>query len=400
MIFSKLFGADIVVGVDIGSRFIKAAHAVNTSHNHWKVSHAASIATPIDAVKDGVVVDKGEVVKAIGELLGALGLSNATGAVCSVSGPGVVVRHLQLPKMSEDVLRGSIQYEAAKHLPTQVEDYVVEFEILGPSADNEDQMNVMLVAAPVLMINSRTEVLEKAKLEPISMELDAFAIQRALLDVPQTVPNGANTIGILTVGASLSELTIVVNGYFALLRSIPLGGEAITNAIMEQYKCSWRDAEQMKYGLNMASLLDQSASAEDVKLAKCGQPTLDEILREVRRSINFFRSQVNEGGYPLPKDAFENIDPSQPGGLGAVEKLVVTGGSSAMLGIERYMPARLGMSVETWNPFKNPVFDVSGVSESIRSAYFGGFTQCLGLAIKETFSTEDHIEKTNHDRAA
>jgi type IV pilus assembly protein PilM len=400
MIFSKLFGAETVVGIDIGSRSIKVVHASLTTHNHWNVAKAASMPTPAGALKDGIVVDRGAVADAIVELLDRAGLSRVSGAVCAVSGQGIIVRHIQLPMMSEEMLRKSIRYEAAKYISASVDDSCIEFEILGPSVSSPNQMSVMLVAAPMEMVNSRTDAIEKAGIEPVAMELDAFAIQRSLIDVSQSMPDEGASIALLSIGASTSELTIVTGGCQALSRSIGTAGDQFTNAIVSQNKCTWDEAETSKRGIDLNALFDKDAPEEQILMARAVQPALDEILREVRRSVNFFRSQVNEGGLVLPASAFERIDPSQQGGLGAVSRLVVTGGSSAMKGLDRYMPARLGMPVEVWNAFKNSVFDTSDIAPSILEIQHGQYAQCLGLAIKETICESAPDETKRSKKAA
>ena len=383
---STLFGSETIIGVDIGSRQIKVVLAEVTSAGQWRVTRVASCVTPPDVVKDGIIVDRFLVAQALRALLNVSGLNHSTGAIAAVAGPGVIVRHIQLPKMSEAVLRKSIKYEAAKYIATSIEDSCVEFEITGMSAGTDDKMDVMLVAAPKEMVVSRTETLEMAGLEPVSMDFEAFAIQRALVDASPTRPGEGTTLALLSIGATTTEMNVVANGYFALSRNITIAGDQFTNALKSELKCSWEEAEAAKKTVDMSSLLNPEADLEATKLARCIQPVLDEIMREVRRSTNYFRSQVNEGSLSLPSAVLADSDPTQGGtGVANVSKLIITGGSALLHGLERYMTARLGMTVEVWNAFDNPIFETITLPPDAVDREHPIYSLGLGLAIKETF---------------
>lgn len=385
MILSQLFGSETVIGVDIGSRLTKIVLAEPVGSGRWNITKAASCSTPPDAVKDGIIVERYAVAQALKNLLSVTGLSHVTGAVAAISGPGVLVRHVQLPRMSEATLRKSVRYEAAKYITTNVDDSTVEFEIIGATVGSDDKMDVMLVAAPQEMINSRTETLEMADLEPISMDFEAFAVQRALIDVSPTRPGEGATLALLSIGASSSELNIVANGYHALSRSIGIAGDHFTNALKTENKCTWDEAEQIKHLVDMSALLNPEADPDATRTARSVQPVLDEIMREVRRSTNYFRSQVNEGSIGLPSQVLAESEPGRGAGLANVSRLIITGGSSLLMGLERYMSARLGMPVEIWNAFDNPRFDTITLPPDIVEKEHQIYAHCLGLALKETF---------------
>ena len=386
MVLSQLFGSETIVGIDMGSQLIKIVYAEASGPGRWRVTRAASSMTPDEAVKDGIIVERRAVADAIRSLLNICGLSHATGAVAAVAGPGVMVRHVQLPKMSEATLRKSVRYEAAKYISASVDDSCIEFEILGLAAGTDDKMDVMLVAVPQEMVNSRLETLELANLEPISMELEAFAVQRSLIDASPTKPGEGASLAILSMGASFSELNIVANGYHALSRNITIAGNQFTNAIKSENKCTWEEAEQIKSTVDMSSLLNPEADPDATKVARSVQPVLDEVMREVRRSMNFFRSQVNEGSLGLPSQVIAESSPDRGAGLANISRLIVTGGSAALMGLERYMSARLGMPVEIWNAFDNPHLDTIMLAPDVAEREHSLYSLCLGLALKESFA--------------
>ena len=111
---SNILGKETIVGIDIGSRWMKVALAEVAGEDCWKITNIAVAPTPEGCVKDGNVIDKQAVAAALRELLYKANLGHATGAVAAISGAGVIVRHAKMPRITEASLRKSIRYELLK----------------------------------------------------------------------------------------------------------------------------------------------------------------------------------------------------------------------------------------------------------------------------------------------
>jgi type IV pilus assembly protein PilM len=142
--------------LDIGSATIKAVQ-VEPHRFGYRVVRAAQHPTPLRSVRDGVVTEKEAVTEAIQELLAA-GKINATGAVLAISGPAVSVRQVRLPHMPDASLRKTIRYEASKFVTTNIEEAALAYEVIGPSEVEAGMDEVMLVAAPNEVVDSRVKV--------------------------------------------------------------------------------------------------------------------------------------------------------------------------------------------------------------------------------------------------
>ncbi len=375
---AQIFGKETVAGVDIGSRWIKVVLAEANGPGRWCISKAGLAPTPPDAVRDGVVVDAAAVGQAIRELMKASNIE-ATGATAAISGASVIVRHVKMPKMGEAILRKSVRFEAAKYISSSVEDSLIEFEITGPVPGEDDKMGVMLVAAPQDMVETRLAALAAAGLEPVGIDIEAFAQQRALLDLSATRPGEGTTLALLDVGAASTDVNIVTDGRFALTRNIDYAGDHFTKSLQALYpQADQAQLEQVKMRVDMGALLTPDADLEAQSLARAVQATMDELLREVRRSINYYQSQLMDSANSnLPAGVT-----AETGG-GAVSKIVVTGGSARMGGIEAYMSARLGLPVEAWNVCDNPAFDLTALTPSFIAENAALLTTGIGLALKE-----------------
>ena len=374
----KLFGKETLVGVDIGSRLLKVVQAEpGRAPGTYRVTRAGVGAIPEGAVRDGVVIDRAAVVAALHSLLTLSGI-DATGAVCAISGTSVIVRHVKLPRMDEAILRKSIRFEAGKYLSSPVDDSLLEFEITGPVPGEDDKMGVMLVAAPTDMVESRLLALTEAGLEPVAVDVEAFSLQRALLDLTATQPARGVTLAVLDMGAVTTDVNIVADGQFALTRTIAIAGDNFTQALKAASpRTEWAELEALKAQVNMAVLLSPDSDPEQIALARAVQPVMDELLREVRRSMNYYQSQLGDANSNLPAGL------SAEAGGGAVSRIVLTGGSARIGGLETYMSARLGVPAECWNVWDNPAYDTTAFAPSFLEEHQSLLSVGLGLALKE-----------------
>jgi type IV pilus assembly protein PilM len=375
----QIFGKETIVGLDIGSRTMKVVMAEPGSGPYrWKLTRAATAPTPQDSVRDGVIVDTAAMAQAIRDLLRSADIS-ATGVASAISGASVIVRHVKLPKMNENLLRKSIRYEAKQYISSNTEDSMIEFEITGAVPGEDDKMGVMLVAVPNDMVETRLTSIIGAGLEPIAIDVEAFALQRALLDISSTGPGEGITMALLDIGAVTTDVNIITDGKFALTRNIAIAGDAFTGALKPvTRKTEWEDLEAAKFQVNMGALLDPDAAPEALALAQAMQPTVDELLREVRRSINYYQSQLTD-----PANSNLPAGVTAETGGSTVSKIVISGGSARMQGLARYMSARLGIEVEVWNVFDNPNIDASELPDSYKDGNHTVLGSAIGLALKE-----------------
>jgi len=336
-----LFSKKSVVGLDIGHHAIKAVQLERQGQD-WKVLKTAVIATPPDSIRDGVVVDAQAVTVAVKAMMREAHM-NATTANIAISGPSVFVRTVKMPKMAEATLRKSIRFEASRYVPGSPEDCYIEFEILGATEDN--QMEVLIVAAPKDIVNSLMEAVEGAGLEVEIVEIEAFSMFRSLIEADKERDYSETTVALVDIGALMTNLSVVSGGRFSMTRSIPHGGNTLTDALKSYFKLEQADAEAGKAQLDIRELLDDKKPKENPPL-RVLQPHLDELVREIRRSLNYFQSQQTEGQQAKQIDA-----------------VIVTGGGTKLTGLSQYIGQKLSLEVCEAGVFSNPRFVHAGPPE-------------------------------------
>ncbi|MDW8103747.1 MAG: type IV pilus assembly protein PilM [Armatimonadota bacterium] len=386
-----------IIGLDLGSYTMKAVQ-VEPTRTGWRLVQLAQSPTPADSIRDGVIVQPQEVADAIKRLLRENAF-RASAAVTAIAGAPVIVRQVTLPKMNEAMLRKTIRYEASKYVSTSIEDSYVGFEILGDvdhapaegeqNENRERQMQVLLVVAPREMVDAQIRTLELAGLEALAIEVEAFALYRALFEMNHTALarwNGSPA-AMADLGASYTNLYIASSNGFFLTRNIPIAGNTFTQTVQSVLQCSWSEAERFKRTVDFRQLLkrrstrsrastaddeavptESAGSAQEEAVLKALQGQVDELLREVRRSLHYYQSQFPEGS---PH--------------GQVSRLVLTGGSSQISGLAEYAAARLGLEVELGDPFNNPDFDTAHISAEALQMFAPVLGIAVGLAVREAF---------------
>ncbi len=353
----SLFSKEHLIGIDIGHCTIKLAQVEKRNH-HLHIVALHSLPTPPDAVAEGMVKKPDSVANVIRKGLRESHIS-ASGAVIGVAGSPVVVRSAQIPKMAEAQLRKSIRYEASRYVPSSVEDSFVECEILGPAGEN--QMEVLIVACPKDMVESRVNAVESAGLEVEIVDVEAFALHRTLLQADQNSPWREKAVAVIDVGGEGSHVSIIDENSFALTRFIPIGGKLLTNALANYFKISEADAEQGKRELDLSALLASEGPMENAPL-RVLQPLVDELVREIRRSLNYFHSQTTDKGQERK-----------------VSEIILAGGASQMKGFAQYLTHKLAIPASRPNFLENPRF-VKGNSVSVQDP--ASFATAVGLAMR------------------
>jgi len=161
-----------LVGLDIGSSSIKAVELKASKAGYELVSFGMEALAP-DTVVDGAIMDAPQVANAISKIFDAQRIKTKNVAT-SVSGHSVIVKRVPLPLMTEDELYDRIPSEASQHIPFDIADVNLSYQLLESM---DSQMDVLLVAVKKDKILNHTNVLAQAGKTPVVVDIDAFGLQ-------------------------------------------------------------------------------------------------------------------------------------------------------------------------------------------------------------------------------
>jgi type IV pilus assembly protein PilM len=337
------FGKKSYVGIDLGHHTIKLVQ-VERSSSGWEIQRLAVAPTPPESIKENIVIDPVAVGAVIKQLMRDYHVT-ATSCNIAVSGPSVVIRSVRIPKMPEATLRKSIKYEASRYVPSSVEDSYIEFEIVGEA--DESQMDVLMVAASKEVVESRMKACQAAGLEVESVDVEPFAVYRSIVEADHSQDWGESTVALVDVGATTTSMSVIHKGMFSMSRSIPIGGQALTDALKSYFKLSVEDAETGKAQLNMSELMHEPD--KDNPPLRVVQPHVDDLVRELRRSLNYYQSQQTD-----------HADAKH------IHTILVSGGGAKMAGLAEYIAHKLGTPAKAVGVLDNPRFNLSGLTDTDR----------------------------------
>jgi type IV pilus assembly protein PilM len=343
-------GAKSIVGLDIGSSCIKAVELKKTK-GEIIVSTLGVEPLAADIVVDSMIVDSGSVSGAIAKIFTDHKIKSKLVAT-SVSGHSVIVKKIPVQRMSDGELAETINTEAAQHIPFDIADVNIDFQILSED-DGNPQMDVLLVAVKKDKILNYTNVLNLAGKTPAVVDIDAFALQNCYEYNYEPAPN--TTVALLNLGASVMNINIVKGSTPLFTRDVSVGGNQYTDSLQKELDLSFEDAESLKLGRKVGTV------SEDAKLPILQQVT-EIIVLEIQKTFDFFRATA----------AGEHI-----------ERILVAGGSSRVSGLVEALRQEFSMPVDVLNAFQRiSTANLAGGDAAMLDSNPGQLAVAVGLALR------------------
>jgi type IV pilus assembly protein PilM len=245
-----------VIGLDIGTSLIKAVE-MRSSHGQVQLLNVAVRPTPAEVIANGVIVDPQTLGGAVRGMLSQHGF-RARSVVASVAGQSsLVVRPIEVPKMTRAELDDTMRWEVERHIPFAASEVVMDYQpLVEPESLPEGQTNmeVLLAVAQEDMVNAYIETLKVAGLEPRALDIEPLSSCRSLIDMAAEDGSYDHTIALLNMGASTTDISVVRRGLLSFARPIPLAGETLTAAITEALKREPAEAERLKKEIGQVAL--------------------------------------------------------------------------------------------------------------------------------------------------
>jgi type IV pilus assembly protein PilM len=347
MVFGK---KDNLVGLDIGSRSIKAAEIVETKQGNM-LKNLGSIDIAHGVIEEGTINDPESVAESIQQLWKSSGIKESNVAV-SIGGYSVIVKKIIVQTMAEQQLQETIHFEAEQYIPFDISDVNLDFQILGESESNPNQMDVFLVAAKKEMVDDYINLINLAGLNACTIDVEAFALQNTF---EANYDTQKENIALIDIGASKTSLNILKDAASVFMRDVSLGCGQINQKIMSLIECSFEEAEQLKYGNKPDRL-----SPDDFK--GIVSSVVADWCTEIRRALDFFYSTY-------PQDQ--------------IKRIVLSGGGAKIAEFRDLLATEASADVEVINPFKNFHIENKRLDDAFIKQVAPQAAICMGLAMRK-----------------
>ena len=313
----------VVLGLDISSTAIKLLE-LGQSGDRFRVESYAVEPLPANSVIEKNIAD----VEAVGEAIKRAVKRSASRtklAAVAVAGSAVNTKVIAMPaSLTEDDMEQQIELEADQYIPYPLEEVNLDFEMIGPSENDPERIDVLLAASRSENVDIRVAAIELAGLKAKIVDVEAYAMENAFsLLIPQLPEQGIDqTIAVIDIGATMTTLNVMHDRKTIYTREQVFGGKQLTEEIQRRYGLSYEEAGMAK----------RQGGLPDNYVPEVLEPFKDAMTQQVSRSLQFFYGSSQ----------YNNVD-----------HIVLAGGSAMIPGIDEMIANKLGVHTSVANPFTN-----------------------------------------------
>lgn len=312
-----------LLGIDISSAAVKLLELSKTS-SRYRVESYAVEPLPQDAVVDKNISNVEAVGEAVRSVVKKSG-SRLKHAAVAVSGSAVITKVISMPaSLSDEELEDQIELEADQYIPYALDEVSLDFEVLGPSSNNPEMVDVLLAASRRENVEDKVAVLEFAGLTASVVDVEAYAMENAFELLADQLPGGSEgqAIALADIGATVTTLNVIDHGKVIYTREQGFGGRQLTDEIQRRYGLSYEEAGMAK----------KHGGLPDNYVTELLDPFKQAMVQQIGRSLQFFFSSSSHR---------------------SVDYIVLSGGSASIPGIDTLVEESLGTPAIVINPFMN-----------------------------------------------
>ena len=339
-----LSGVNDFFGLDIGTSSVRVVQLTNNNGPRQLLKYAMA---PIDgklAMSDSKA-DRQKVADKLREIITQSQITTKNVAV-GIPSSRVFTTVVDLERLSSSELAKTIKFQADSLIPTPVSESKIDWAMIGDSPKDPNKVEVLLSSVGNDFIEGRLDLLESVGLNVVAFEPDNLAITRAVLAPETTEPQM-----VIDIGSRSTDIVITMNGAPRLTRAIPTGSDAIIKSAVQNLNIDENQAQEFvfKFGLSEQKLEGQ------VHNAIIG--TVDVLMGDIDKSIKFFQAR------------YKDIK---------LERIVMTGGASALPEFPLYIANKFAINVEIGNAWRNVQYGIERQNELM--AVSNHFGVAVGLA--------------------
>ena len=210
----------------------------------------------------------------------------------------MIIKKIAMDRMKEAEAREVIRWEAEQHVPFDMDNVELDFQILDPEGEGL-QMTVLLVAAKRELIETKLALLAEIGLEPSIIDVDAFALHNAFeVNYPEAM---RGVVGLVNIGHETTNINILDDGIPVLTRDIPIGTRRFREDLQRERGVSADDADKMLQGAEPSDLLEPFLESRGEELAVGIERAAAFLQSASRSAAGISRLYITGGGSRIPR---------------------------------------------------------------------------------------------------
>src|SRR6185295_738159 len=234
------------VGLDIGRTAIKAVRFRRRLSGRESVEYFHQ--------KLPVTGDQGVDQARVAELLRAFVLRHhlkSIPVVTALACRDLFLRTLTLPFSDAEKVAQVAPFELENLIPLPLDEVAVGCVVLGSegASGSPGSSDVLVAAAPRATVSEHMKFLADAGIDPALVNVDGLALFAVTQQLRREGAKVPPDFAIIDLGASKTTICLTHQDRPWLLRTIPWGGEQVTEGLIKQHDCSRTEAEHRKRSL-------------------------------------------------------------------------------------------------------------------------------------------------------
>jgi type IV pilus assembly protein PilM len=311
-----------LVGLNISSSAVKMVELSSGRGGEYQLECYAIEPLPEGAVMDGNISSHEGVSEAVARCWKRLDTSTKYVAM-ALPTAAVITKKIILPAgLRESAMEVQVESEANQYIPFTLEEVNLDFQIVGPTPTDPDEVEVLIAASRKEGVEDRVACAEAAKLKPVVMDVESYAALAAFDLVRDQFPGNTSEriFALVDIGANAMKVTVLRGDQQIYNREQAFGGNQLTQDIVRAYGMSYEEAEALK----------RTGPMPDNYEAEILRPFLDNLALEISRAMQFF---------------FTSTQYSE------VDHIVLMGGGALLPGVAQVVAERTQIDSLMANPF-------------------------------------------------
>jgi type IV pilus assembly protein PilM len=282
-----------------------------------------------------------------------------------ISNNRIGVRTFEISGIEDErQLANAVRFRAQEALPIPLDEAVLDYRILDDRVgeDGVRTRRILLVVAHRELVDRYMTACKKAGLKLVGIDLEAFALLRALGDPARAAPADDGGLVCISIGHDRSTLAVSNGSVCEFTRVLAWGGASLDVAVARVLDLTPSEAEPVKRALSLTGEgqvggLD-ARRADEARAAMAVE--LQSFARELVASLRFYQEQ--------------------PDSLG-IAKVLVTGGGAHCGGLAEELERLIGVSVSVADPLAR--VKVPRKARKLADSAAGSLAIAVGLGIED-----------------
>lgn len=351
------------VGLDISDHSMKFIELLPT-HDGFRVGRFATEEIPEGIIVGGTIARR----EALTELLSTFrqkhGLSFVRASLPEE--PGYIFT-TEVPAVAPDEIRSLLKFKLEEHVPIAPADAVIDYDIVpvGTSESAQNGQHIVAVSVfPERLAQDYADLLHAAELTPVSLEIEAQAIARAVIPESEL-----STCMAVDIGRTRSGITVATGGIVRFTTTIETGGDTLSALIKETLpQASEEETLRIKNEEGLAHTEHAAIKEATEKFAELLRDTIERYYLYWQTHKD---SKDDKDGQGRQMPALEDQ---------TIKKIILSGGHANIGGLPEYLSRELRVKTVRADAWTN-VFSLDDYIPPITYRDSLGYASAIGMAL-------------------